>query len=78
MQVPYSVAHAGGLEWSNSAYGHPFPYDVHHTYEAWLGIPLESRRLLGGPESEFPLLIPEFWKLASENCAKIHGGKVIN
>ena len=44
----------------------------------WLCIPLESHRSLGGLESEFPLPIPEFQKLASENCAKILGRKVIN
>ena len=44
----------------------------------WLGFPLESHPLLGGPESEFPPPIPEFRKFASEKRAQICGGKVIN
>ena len=57
-----------------------FPYveRLHHYMEPWLGFPLESHPALGGPESEFPLPIPEFRKLASEKRAKIRGGKVIN
>ena len=46
--------------------------------QAWLGIPLEPHPSLEGPESEFPPPIPEFRKFASEKCAQICGGKVIN
>ena len=52
----------------------PLSDNIHGQFKTWLGIPLEPHPSLGAPESEFPLPIPEFRKIPSENRRKKNYG----